>query len=248
MSGAGRCAIAVMAKAPRAGAVKTRLSPPLQPDEARQVSAAFLRDITENIRLAARDAPVRGLIAYAPAGFEALFDGHLAEGTGLILADGTIGPVQGVAGFGLCLLHAVRTMLEQGFAAACVLNSDSPTLPTPILCDLAHHLLRPGDRAVLGPAEDGGYYVLGMKQAHAHLFADIAWSTDQVAAQTRQRAAELGLELIDLPTWFDVDDRAALRRLLDQNSGGPDEVLPYAAPVTRRLLADLDVAARLRTA
>ena len=235
-----------MAKAPRAGAVKTRLSPPLLPDEARQVSAAFLRDITENIRLAARDAPIQGLVAYAPAGLESLFDGHLAEGTGLILADGATDPAPGVAGFGLCLLHAVRGMLDAGFGAACVLNSDSPTLPTQVLRDMAAHLLRPGDRAVLGPAEDGGYYVLGLKRAHAHLFADIAWSTDQVAVQTRQRAAELGLELVELPTWFDVDDRAALHRLLGQD--GRNGKVPYPAPVTTRLLTELGVAARLQGA
>ena len=246
MTEADNCAIAVMAKAPRAGAVKTRLSPPLLPDEARQVSAAFLRDISENIRLAARDAPIHGLIAYAPAGLEHLFDGHLAEGTGLILADGATNPAPGVTGFGLCLLHAVRTMLDQGFGAACVLNSDSPTLPTQVLRDMAAHLLRPGDRAVLGAAEDGGYYVLGVKRAHAHLFADIAWSTDQVAAQTRQRAAELGLDLIELPTWFDVDDRAALRRLLEHDGGSGAGPIPYPAPVTTRLLNELGVAARLR--
>ena len=70
-------------------------------------------------------------------------------------------------------------------AAVCLVNSDSPTLPTAFLLQATHALLSPGERVVLGPAEDGGYYLLGMKRPHAHLFADIAWSTDSVAATTR---------------------------------------------------------------
>ena len=74
------CAIGVMAKAPRPGFSKTRLCPPLRPEQAAALSAAFLRDITENIALAARQAPIAGYVAYAPEGQEALFDGHLAAG------------------------------------------------------------------------------------------------------------------------------------------------------------------------
>ena len=62
--------------------------------------------------------------------------------------------------------------------------------------------MEPGDRVVLGPAEDGGYYLLGMRQAHASLFADIAWSTGTVARDTRLRAAALGLEMVELPVWY----------------------------------------------
>ena len=79
------CAIGVMAKAPQAGRSKTRLCPPLLPAQAAALSTAFLRDVTENIAAAARSAEIAGLIAYAPAGSEALFGGHLAEGTGLLL-------------------------------------------------------------------------------------------------------------------------------------------------------------------
>ena len=59
------------------------------------------------------------------------------------------------------------------------------------------------------------YYLLGLKAAHAHLFEDIAWSTDSVAEQTAQRAREIGLELVTLPSWYDVDDAASLYRLID---------------------------------
>lgn len=232
-------AIGVMAKAPQPGRSKTRLCPPLTPAQAAAMSAAFLRDITENIARAARQAPITGLIAYAPAGGEALFDGHLAAGTELILADGSPPMPPGIAGFGTCLLHAVEAMLAAGHTGAVVLNSDSPTLPTEYLVRTAYLLLAPGDRAVLGPAEDGGYYLLGMTRAHAHLFRDIAWSTGDVAAATRRRAAEIGLELVELPAWYDVDDSGALARLRAETARPGAH---YPAPFSAAALARVDMA------
>lgn len=241
------CAIAVMAKAPQPGRSKTRLSPPLSPEGCAALSAAFLRDITDNIALAAQTmtastGAIEGCVAYAPAGLEHLFDGHLAPGTGFVLADGAPPMPPGVEGFGRCLLHAVRSLLDAGHQAACVLNSDSPTLPTALLRRTAELLAAPGDRAVLGPAEDGGYYLLGVKAPHAELFTDIAWSTEAVAEQTRARAAAIGLEMVELETWYDVDNRAALRRLLDELGGRARGALaPYAAPVTAACLARLGI-------
>jgi hypothetical protein len=205
----------------------------LRPKQAAALSAAFLRDITENIALAARQARISGYIAYAPAGQEALFDGHLAAGTGLLLADGTIDAPSDVQGFGKCLLHAIEAMLALGHGSAVVLNADSPTLPTVLLVRAALALAEDPARVVLGPADDGGYYLLGMTAAHAHLFADIAWSSASVSETTRQRAAELGLPVVELPTWYDVDDEAALRRLL---AGDLRSDRPYPAPFTRRAL------------
>jgi uncharacterized protein len=234
------CAIGVMAKAPQAGRSKTRLCPPLTPDQAAALSAGFLRDITENVAAAALQRPIAGYIAYAPEGSESLFDGHLAPGTGLLLANGVPVVEPGVTGFGRCLLHAIQGMLALGHGSAVVLNSDSPTLPTAFLVGTAKVLGAPGDRVVLGPADDGGYYLLGMKAPHAHLFADIAWSTDSVAATTRVRAAELGLEVVELPTWYDVDDAASLSRLIaevpEAGSVGVDFATPYHASETFRVL------------
>ncbi len=248
---ADRCAIAVMAKAPQAGRSKTRLVPPLDPAQAATLSAAFLRDITENIAAAARLAPIDGYIAYAPAGLEALFDGHLADGTRLVLADGSPPMPPGVTGFGCCLLHAIDTLLEAGYGAACVLNSDSPTLPTAVLVEAARRLAAPGDRAVFGPAEDGGYYLLGLKASHAALFTDIDWSTERVAAQTLARAASAGLDMVSLPTWYDVDDAGALTRLLADLAApaAPVEPVapagaakPYPAPASAACLATFGLA------
>ena len=80
--------------------------------------------------------------------------------------------------------------------------------PPEFLLETARLLAQAGDRAVLGPCTDGGYYLLGLKAPHRRLFEDVAWSTAQVAQQTRARAAEIGLPLHELPEWYDVDDVA----------------------------------------
>jgi uncharacterized protein len=245
MDRAGTCAIGVMAKAPQPGRAKTRLCPPLQPTQAAELSEAFLRDITENIALASRSAPIHGCIAYAPKGDEGWFHGHLADGTGLVLADGSPAMPHDVQGFGRCLLHAARVLFDMGFGAVCLVNSDSPTLPTAVLLQAVHSLLSPGDRVVLGPAEDGGYYLLGMKQPHARLFADIAWSTDSVAATTRMRAVALGLDVVTLPTWYDVDDSASLNRLVAETADGGMGLQPYTAPATNAWIEGSGLRGRL---
>jgi len=233
---AGTCAMAVMAKAPQAGRSKTRLVPPLSAAQAADLSAAFLRDITENVLQASRSMPIAGSIAYAPAGGADMFDGVIADGTALYLADGHLpgdAPMPpGVAGFGRCLFHAARHLFGLGYGAAVLLNSDSPTLPTAFLVGAARYLAAPGERAVLGPAADGGYYLIGLKTLQGHLFTDIDWSTESVAAQTRARAREIGLELVELPEWYDVDDAASLQRLALELTQPGDDPLPYAAPAT----------------
>ncbi len=225
-----------MAKTPRAGRSKTRLCPPLNPDQAARMAAAFLRDVTDNIAVAAKTLPIDGWVAYAPAGDEHLFEGMLAPGTQLLLADGVGEDAPDVTGFGRCLLQATRKLLDMGYAGACVLNADSPTLPAAHLTELADKLLG-GTDAVLGAAEDGGYYVLGLRTAHPRMFADIAWSSSEVAAQTRARAGDLGITLAELPVWYDVDDRMALSRLLTELARDP-----ALAPVTRATIARLGIA------
>ena len=227
-----RCAIGVMAKSPQAGRSKTRLCPPLQPAEAAALSAAFLRDTTENLAEAARLAPIAAYAAYAPHGTEPMLLPYLAQGTRLVLADGSPAMPEGVEGFGRCLLHAICGMLGQGHAAACVLSSDIPTLPTRLLVEAAERMLAPGDRAVLGASPDGGYYLLGLKAPHARLFADIAWSRPSVAEATRARAREIGLDLVEIEPWYDVDDAASLGILLAETAG-------FAAPATRAALKEL---------
>jgi uncharacterized protein len=198
----GICALAVMAKAPRAGQVKTRLQPPLSADEAAALNVCFLRDTAENIAAVAREGSGQGLICYTPAGDEAAFDGLLPQGFGLIAQRGD--------GFGERLLYAAEDILSCGFGAVCLIDSDSPTMPTNALRQAVEELARPGERIVIGPSVDGGYYLIGMKRAEPRVFERIAWSTESVYAETVDRVREAGLELVELPRWYDVDDAATL--------------------------------------
>ena len=197
------CGIAIMAKASRAGLTKTRLSPPLSPDAAALCNTAFLKDVADNLLRASGEASLAGYVAYGPVGTEGFFRTHLPAEIGLLEV--------WYPDFGLCLIRALEAQFARGHQAACVLNSDSPTLPPAFLAETARVLAAPGDRIVLGPSTDGGYYILGCKRIHARLFEDIAWSTDAVTRQTLERAAELGLAVHMLPAWYDVDDAASLR-------------------------------------
>jgi uncharacterized protein len=226
-----------MAKAPAAGQTKTRLSPPLTPSQAAALSLAFVIDITHNIAAAAADVPADGWVAYAPAGTGHAFDGWLAPGTRLILADGGINLPPRIEGIGRSLLHATRSLLARGYHAACLVNADSPTLPTAWLVAAVEWLMEDPRQIVLGPAEDGGYYLIGMAAPYPGVFQDIEWSTPVVAAQTRARAAAAGLRVSELPRWYDVDSPALLDRLIaDLEYPGPGYPAPATAACLSRLL------------
>ena len=236
------CALAVMAKAPRVGKVKTRLAPALGFEGSAAINVCFLRDTARNIADVAKrrfpsgmtnkEAKAAGLVCYTPVGDEVAFDGILPEGFALI-------PQRGDA-FGERLLAAAEDILACGFGAVCLIDSDSPTLPQAALVQAVDELLRPGDRVVLGGSDDGGYYLIGLKRAHAAPFERIAWSTSSVYAETVERCAEAGLELVELPVWYDVDDAATLAvleaELLDGARPGFATVDGYAAEATREFL------------
>ncbi len=202
------CGIAVMAKASYPGRAKTRLCPPLSFEEAAACNTAFLRDIADNLIAASAQASIAGSMAYGPPGSEAFFRAHMPAPIALREV--------WYPDFGACLIEALRGLFSAGHAAACVLNSDSPTLPAALLIEMVSVLAKPGDRAVLGPSADGGYYLLALKAMHGRLFEDIAWSTEAVAAQTLERAVEIGLPVHILPEWYDVDDCEAIRMLMGE--------------------------------
>jgi len=233
----GCCAVAVMAKAPRVGAVKTRLAPPLSEAEAAALSGCFIRDVADNIIAAAQSTPIHGHVAYSPAGSEMVFRDLLPDTFQLLPPRHD--------GLGFSLADAAEDLLAAGYGSVCLVNADSPTLPTSILVEAALTLQTPGDRIVIGPAEDGGYYCIGLKNRHLRLFEDIDWSTERVFGQTLERAHEIGLDAVVLPTWYDVDDLASLRRLAgallgdltDQNQR-PQFAAPHTAYFLRRLIGN----------
>jgi uncharacterized protein len=241
------CGMAVMAKASQPGLSKTRLCPPLTFDEAARLNTAFLQDVAANIRTAAASIPIAEYMAFGPPGSEHFFRSTLPRGTGLMES--------WFPHFGDCLFSAITQQFDRGHAAAVVLNSDSPTLPTALLIETAQVLARPGDRAVLGPSTDGGYYLLGLKRAHRRMFEDIDWSTEKVARQTLERAREIGLSVHMLHAWYDVDDAEALQtayaELIKDVAFAPDlERYPAAntAALLRSLIEGSDLMQRLHTA
>ena len=224
-----------MVKAPRSGEVKTRLVPPLCAAEASQLSACFVKDILANLRTVSEDLAVDCYAAYSPAGSEALFRDFLPPQIRMLPPRST--------GLANSLPDAIEDLIAAGYDGACLVNSDSPTLPTSLLTDAVTSLRAPGDRVVLGPATDGGYYLIGLKHPHRQLFHDIAWSTEQVYRQTAERAASIGLELVTLPAWYDVDDAASLswlcRELLEGRRPPQCTRDGYVAAQTRDYLREL---------
>jgi uncharacterized protein len=231
---ASLCALAVMAKAPRVGKVKTRLSPPLTLEESAALNICFLRDTTRNIAEVAAGGSAAGLVCYTPVGDEVAFSSLLPDGFALIPQRGD--------GFGERLWAAAEDILACGFGAVCLIDSDSPTLPASALEQAIAELARPGDRVVLGGSNDGGYYLIGLKRAHAEPFERITWSTNTVYDETVERIRESQLELIELPTWYDVDDAATLalleKELFDGLRPSFASVDGYPAEITKNYLTE----------
>ena len=232
----GPIALGVMCKAPTAGISKTRLSPPLCRDEAAWLSRCFIADVAAIIGSLAPDFDGRGFVVFAPPEGQGAFEGMTPAGFGIL-------PQRGDDLSERCG-NAIEDLLAEGCASACLLNADSPTLPVATLEAAIAALRRPGDRVVLGPALDGGYYLIGVKRPVPELFRAIAWSTGRAMADTEARAREIGLAVERLPAWYDVDDGIALAWLVQELLG--DGTPPVAnglrgspAPQTRAYLSVL---------
>jgi rSAM/selenodomain-associated transferase 1 len=212
-------AIAIICKTPLPCRGKTRLRPVLGAAGTAALSACFIRDIAAAVEAVPAAIGRHGYAIYAPAGSEETLRPLLPSGWGLLAwQDGTLGVV----------LHgALSEFLARGHDCAVVVNADSPTLPPLLIAAAVAALRAPGDRAVFGPACDGGYYLVGLQQPHRRLFEDIPWSTEAVLAVTLARAAEIGLEVVLLPRWYDVDDAATLALLEEELAG---HALPFAEP------------------
>lgn len=233
-----KIAVAIICKTPIAGQSKTRLSPPLLPEECAALSACFISDLSSTISSLTDDGDVAGYAVYTPHGSEQDLRRLLPDRFELVL--------QGPGDLGARLHKGICDLLSAGYDGAILVNSDSPTLPKSIL-RAAVDAVRGGDNVVLGPAIDGGYTLVGLSKPHQRLFEDIPWSTETVYSLTLERAAELGLPVISLPRWYDVDDAATLQMLEAEVFGTHP---PFStteeggvAPATRRFLVERQAAA-----
>lgn len=236
--------IGIICKTPRTGASKTRLHGVLSPEASAALAGSFLTDVAASIEAVPQHVGRRGYAIYAPEGSEAELKAFVPPSFDLVCRrDATLGVV---------LLGATEDLLARGHDCVLLVNADSPTLPSLLLEQAIGALRAGGDRVVLGPATDGGYYLIGLKRPHARLFADIAWSTASVLTETIARAGEIGLPVELLPPWYDVDDAATLAVLLDElHSGrapaGCGNLAGGPAAATRRHLSKQpELAARVR--
>jgi rSAM/selenodomain-associated transferase 1 len=219
---ASRPALVIAAKAPRAGAVKTRLAgAEFPPERAAELAAAFLRDTVAT----ARHPSVRADVLLALDGDEADLPPDLRTLPILRQRGNDLGER---------LVGIFGDRFGEGRTAVCVVGSDAPHLPAAFLAEAFGRLRRADTDVVLGPADDGGYYLVGLKEPRPALFAQIPWSTAGVLEATRERARADGLRVALLPPWYDIDtldDLARLRRDLARGTA----VAPETDAALRRM-------------
>lgn len=194
-------AVVIMAKAPEAGSVKTRLCPPLAPQTAAALYRAFLVDKIAQVRQLAHARPT---IAYTPEDSRDFF--------AALAPDFLLIPQQG-ADLGERLANSFAQCFAMGYTGVMAIDSDTPTLPTDFLQQAVDLLAMPHTDVVIGPSDDGGYYLIGLRALHRALFDNMPWSTAAVTPETQKRATAKGLKVAWLPPWFDIDTAEDLQRL-----------------------------------
>lgn len=199
----------IFAKKPLPGMVKTRLSPPLSGEDAARLYSCMLADTLTTARRLEGGIPV--LFFQADQGAAAYFSS--------LVPDMESYPQMG-ADLGERMKSAFSSRFECGFTEVVIIGSDSPDLPPEYISRAFDLLADERVDLVLGPAEDGGYYLMGLKTVWEGLFSGIPWSSGEVFAATVNRAKDAGLRMSFLPVWHDIDSAADLNRqeLLDPQS------------------------------
>ena len=189
----------IFAKEPLPGQVKTRLTPPFSPEMACRLYHCFLEDIIEEtVRLRGMEIA----LAYTPAGARGFFQGLAPPQVRLVAQEGR--------GLGERQARAFAWGFEAGYDIVLLRGSDTPDLPGEIMLEAEEKLAAGTAQVVLGPARDGGYYLIGLQDRHPRLFEGLVWSTGSVLADTLSRARELDLKVHLLPYWQDIDTYADL--------------------------------------
>ncbi len=195
--------VLIFAKYPEPGAVKTRMVPPLTFEQAATLHRLSLQTVCEIVLDTAR---LDATLVVTPDDTVASF-GSVVE-----RSDVACWP-QGDGDLGSRLRRAVSRVFEDGCRGVVLLGADSPTLPVSYLQDAISALGK--HDVVMGPCDDGGYYLLGLRGPHTALFEQIDWGGSLVASQTRARAGAADLDLAELPTWYDLDRFDNLARAAD---------------------------------
>lgn len=204
-------ALVIFAKAPIPGQVKTRLCPPLTHDEAATLHGSFVLDTLERTKVAVikLKVPFDRYLACTPSSTLVFFK-IMEERQGVKLID------QEGQDLGERMHRAFEAFFTRGYRHVLIVGTDVPSLPLSYY-QQALELLEKHD-LVLGPALDGGYYLIGLNQSAPTLFENMPWSTDQVLPLTRAKAESLGLRIALLPEWRDIDRLEDLRALIEASS------------------------------
>ena len=203
-------ALVIFAKAPIPGQVKTRLCPPLTPDEAATLHGSFVIDTLERTKLAAAKLKwsVDRYLACAPSSTHVFFK-IMEERHGVKVID------QVGDDLGARMSQACESMFARGYSHVVMVGTDVPTVPFDHFAQARAQLER--HDLVLGPAFDGGYYLIALKRMAPELFTRIPWSTNQVLNLTQEKASSLGLLTTLIQPWRDVDTLADLQALIETN-------------------------------
>ncbi|HXK26914.1 MAG TPA: TIGR04282 family arsenosugar biosynthesis glycosyltransferase [Candidatus Binatia bacterium] len=195
-------ALAVMAKAPIAGEVKTRLVPLLTHEQAADLYRALLLDQLEHLsRLTVADL----YLVYAPGSAAPLMK-QLAPPNFHCFA-------QRGGDLSERMDAAFIDLWRRGHRNVVLVGSDLPALPLSYLETAFGLLVTSTHQVVLGPSRDGGYYLVGMNQPTPEMFQNMTWSHNQVLAQTTDKLGKLGIQPALLPGWFDIDSFEDLKQL-----------------------------------
>lgn len=223
--------IVIFAKYPEPGKVKTRLAATISDQLAADFHRLALLTTVERMSAYATTAlrKINVIVAYAPDNAAEAFASMLPKTVDLT--------PQGEGDLGQRLRRIMTRSFDHSPGPLLFLGADSPTLPVNYL-DQAYDALQSHD-TVVGPSEDGGYYLIGMNRAHNILFQDIDWSTDAVTRQTRERARSGKLKLMEIDAWYDVDHGSDVMRAgaeLLQMNPEPDSMTHKLLQLTNQLI------------
>ena len=226
-SAGGGPAIIVMAKAPRHGTVKTRLSRAYPEAEIVALASCFLADTIST----AKQAGPRVIVAYSPEDGRAVIEPLIEP----ILGNGVLWICQQGADLGARMHAAFVQGFARGYAPLVMVGTDSPTLPLASY-QAALETLQSGEAdVVLGPAEDGGFTLIGVSALSSVLFEGVLWSSPTVFQQTKENSERAGLRVRETEPWYDIDTPEDLKRLRKDLLTGPGG--EARAPATCRWLS-----------
>jgi rSAM/selenodomain-associated transferase 1 len=200
----------IFAKEPRPGHVKTRLIPPLSSEAAAQLYHSFLLDILEEMSLI---TDLRLALAFSPPEAQGFFQSLAPPGLNLFPQTG--------GDLGERMHRACAQGFAAGYGPVLLRGSDTPDLPAAVVAEAKEVLAAGHFQVVLGPATDGGYYLVGLTQPQPHLFQGPVWSSNTVLESTLKTARQWGLSVHLLPAWADIDTSADLLAFLHRARPAP---------------------------